>query len=57
MVIDKAKSKTPIEEKPVQNRNKNLQSFLKVSLVEKEVTLCIYFKRMYMSSRILLNVK
>ena len=57
MVIDKAKSKTPIEEKPVQNRNKNLQSFLKVSLVEKEVTLCIYFKRMYMSNRILLNVK
>ena len=57
MVIDKAKSTTPIEEKPVQNRNKNLQSFLKVSLVEKEVTLCIYFKRMYMSNRILLNVK
>ena len=57
MVIDDGKSKTPIEEKPVQNRNKNLQSFLKVSLVEKEVPLCIYFKRMYMSNRILLSVK
>ena len=37
-VIDRGKrSKTLIEEKPVENISKNLQSFLEISPVQKEV--------------------
>ena len=37
-VIDRGeKSKAPNEVKLIENTNKNLQSFLKISLVEKEV--------------------
>ena len=37
-VIDRGKiSKTLSEVKPVENINKNLKSFLEISLVEKEV--------------------
>ena len=40
MVIDRGKkSKTPSEVKPVENIIKNLQSFLEISPVQKEVFL------------------
>ena len=39
-MIDRGKrSKTPSEVKPVENINKNLQSFLEISPVQKEVLL------------------
>ena len=39
-VIDRGKrSKTVSEVRPVENINKNLQSFLDISLVQKEVVL------------------
>ena len=36
-VIDREKSKTLSEVKPIENLNKNLQSFLEISPVQKEV--------------------
>ena len=51
-VIDRGKrSKTLSEIKPVENISKNLQSFLEVSPVQKEVLLS--HKPMHMSTRIL----
>ena len=38
-VIDRGKSKTLSEVKPVENIRKNLQSFLEISLMQKEVLL------------------
>ena len=38
-VIDREKSKTLSEVKPIENLNKNLQSFLEISPVQKEVLL------------------
>ena len=53
-VIDRGKiSKTMSEVRPVKNINKNLQSFLEISPVQKEVFFHINCKTMHMSNRIL----
>ena len=53
-VIDRGKrSKTLREIKPVENVSKNLQSFLEVSPVQKEVLLSYKLLTMHMSTRIL----
>ena len=53
-VIDRGKrSKTLREIKPVENVSKNLQSFLEVSPVQKEVLLSHKLLTMHMSTRIL----
>ena len=36
-MIDRGKTKTPNEVKPVENTNKNILSFLKISPVQKEI--------------------
>ena len=55
MVIDiRKRSNAPNQVKPVENINKNPQSFSEISLVQKEHTLLyINCKAMYMSKRIL----
>ena len=48
-LIDRGKgSKTLSEVKPVENKNKNLQSFIEISPVQKSTT-------MHMSARILMD--
>ena len=55
-VIDRGKrSKTLNEINPVENISKNLQSFLEISLVQKEVLLLHKLKTMNMSNRNFLN--
>ena len=54
-MIDRGKrSKTLSEVKPVENISKNLQSFLEISLVQKEVLLSHKLQD-HMSTRILLD--
>ena len=53
-VIDRGKrSKTLSEVKPVENRSKNLQSFVETSPVKRKSILHINCKMMHISSRIL----
>ena len=55
-VIHRGKrSKTLREVKSAQNINKNLQSFLEISLVQKEILLSNKRKTMHMSTRIVAN--
>ena len=54
-VIDRGRSKTLSELKPAKNISKNIQSFIEISPVQKEVFFNINSKTMHMSTRILLD--